>query len=689
MLGQLTLQNFGTHRALSVTFTQGLNAIKGANEAGKSTLMTAIWYALYGSSALPSTVDELVTWGCSPSSLKVSLSFSFGGVQDFVVTRTKSSASLISRESGLSVQGHSAVNAHIESLFGVSAKIAGQLYGASQGDLKGTLSGVSGVSTALLEKLAKFSELDDMIQAIRDKLPTGHTKGLEDTLTTLREVQKPDEPVLIDTSVEIEELETVLDSVKREKAVNNEIDRLVDLLETTTLEHRRSSQKLERLLAADAELSTYPVELCEARWALSEATLRAATEVFEESGRTLRAFKAFFSTGASVRQVSKSNASAAEKYVRVCKQELDALVGRKVELASSIKQVSTRLCVNCQAALETGIAEHNARVEAEIAEVSCRIELAKAKHAEAQARHTEEAAMYTAWLAYTPVAQDLEAVAVLSESLGGKFVQATTTLDELKAKHDRVSEEYMLVKARAQKDQERLQSAKALEKLLANNALNESQTLVGNLQRKMVETDMALRALEATRGGNLVDVEAKAKVLRDKISSAEAVNTARTNLYNQRLSEYKAYISTAATLRKSIAETKENNVIIKKLQEARPHLSATLWAAVLSEVSETFSLMRGSVCVVSYDGQFCVDGRNAKSLSESTKDILGLALRIALVRMFLPSVTWLLLDEPASACDTEREAAMVGAIAACGFDQVLMISHSSVPDAVADNIVSV
>jgi len=83
-----------------------------------------------------------------------------------------------------------------------------------------------------------------------------------------------------------------------------------------------------------------------------------------------------------------------------------------------------------------------------------------------------------------------------------------------------------------------------------------------------------------------------------------------------------------------------------------------------------------------------VDGKPVEGLSGSTLDALGLAIRIALTRTFLSNVPWLILDEPAAACDDSREAAMMGVVSGCGFPQVLMVSHSELGEAYASNVVT-
>ena len=71
MLTNLQLTNFMRHQSLDLTFDAGFSCLRGVNEAGKSSVVTAFSYALFGALALRTSVDETCTWGFPPSSMKV------------------------------------------------------------------------------------------------------------------------------------------------------------------------------------------------------------------------------------------------------------------------------------------------------------------------------------------------------------------------------------------------------------------------------------------------------------------------------------------------------------------------------------------------------------------------------------------------------------------------------------------
>ena len=144
-----------------------------------------------------------------------------------------------------------------------------------------------------------------------------------------------------------------------------------------------------------------------------------------------------------------------------------------------------------------------------------------------------------------------------------------------------------------------------------------------------------------------------------------------------------------ADLVKTRDEMLKHNELIKKLRAARPEIGAKMWGTVLGAISRYFSQIRGeeSVVVRTAEG-FKVNGRSVAGLSGSTNDALGLAIRMALSKLFLPNVPFLLLDEAFAACDDNRELAGVSTLAAAGFSQIFLITHSSAPETLADTLLT-
>ena len=147
---------------------------------------------------------------------------------------------------------------------------------------------------------------------------------------------------------------------------------------------------------------------------------------------------------------------------------------------------------------------------------------------------------------------------------------------------------------------------------------------------------------------------------------------------------------TIAACQSDLGNLAFNNALVKKLRSLRPLVADQLWNTVLASVSVMFSQMRGETSVVTKgkDG-FRVNGQAVESLSGSTLDLLGLALRCSLLKTFVPHCNLLVIDEPAAGCDAERTESLVGFIKTAGFGQVLLITHEDISETVADNIVEI
>ena len=142
---------------------------------------------------------------------------------------------------------------------------------------------------------------------------------------------------------------------------------------------------------------------------------------------------------------------------------------------------------------------------------------------------------------------------------------------------------------------------------------------------------------------------------------------------------------------KAVADLEQlgfNNTLLKRVKAARPVIADRLWSVVLSAVSVYFSQMRGVKSTVSKDSSgFKVDGQTVEGLTGSTLDCLGLAIRMALTKTFLPQAPFLILDEPSAAMDTERTASTIGFLVGAGFKQTLLVTHEEVSESMADNLI--
>ena len=88
IIDRLELQNFKRFRDVDIQFKDGITGILGNNGTGKSSLVTAIFFALYGIRATGISGEYIVSSFASPKEkCKVRLDFRIGG-DEYSILRT-------------------------------------------------------------------------------------------------------------------------------------------------------------------------------------------------------------------------------------------------------------------------------------------------------------------------------------------------------------------------------------------------------------------------------------------------------------------------------------------------------------------------------------------------------------------------------------------------------------------------
>src|SRR6056297_775826 len=84
---RVRLRNFKCYADADLELDRGVTVIHGLNGSGKSSLLEACFFALYGSKALDTTLDEVVTIGADDA--EVELWFTHGGETYHVERRVR------------------------------------------------------------------------------------------------------------------------------------------------------------------------------------------------------------------------------------------------------------------------------------------------------------------------------------------------------------------------------------------------------------------------------------------------------------------------------------------------------------------------------------------------------------------------------------------------------------------------
>lgn len=180
MLVSLELTYFRRHESLVINFTKGLNALRGPNESGKSTLNEAIGYAGYGTIFLRNSLEKVVTWGHKVSEMRVKLVISMFGIT-YTFTRSKAGAECNWVEGGqpMKVTGQAPVSDKFAELMGADGKTAQALLMSSQDGLRLALEQGPTATAQLMVKMADFDQVDEIIELVSTHQSNGATEPIK------------------------------------------------------------------------------------------------------------------------------------------------------------------------------------------------------------------------------------------------------------------------------------------------------------------------------------------------------------------------------------------------------------------------------------------------------------------------------------------------------------------------------
>ena len=708
MLTNLKLTNFRKVRSDEMTFAPGVNVVRGVNEASKTSRLEAVAYTLFGSSALRTPLDEVVTRGEPVNSLKAELTMQVDGVT-LVFKRGKSGAEVL-KNGEVFCTGQKEVSTFAASLFGADANVAAKLFMANQNGLRGALEEGPKALSVLLEQLADISAFDRILDAAQAKLILGNPALLEERLKGAKatlEAATQNMPERFDDAAcdaRIEELNKVIAEneakvpdlrVKADAAkvahqnaavVFTKKDRLL-----TTLKQKRDAveaatrQVVELTPAANVIVTdSRPALTAELAQARDFERRRIAYRIFRNLPDGERADAATWQremdeTNNALRTAAASVVAIEKKLISVKARRINHdkcdKCGQDVTHLATVIETNAKVDAEV-ATLTSELATRNAevtRLTPIMAKFEALVRFGRTFSAEL-AKLGEfvvlDESVYpprATWNTNYPVPETAPDVAALEAALR-KVEGAVAALDRARAQLDLAKKNLVKAEADAEVAQ---RECDAVENVSIEDVL-----------RLEAEKNDAEVACLAARG---FAIEA-----RNEIASLNATRNTAAQLWNAAKARVDDAQRTIDECERDLGDIGFNNALVKKLRAMRPMVADQLWNTVLASVSVMFTQMRGETSIVTKgkDG-FRVNDQAVESLSGSTLDLLGLALRTALAKTFIPHCGLLVLDEPCASMDQSRTAALLGFVSATGFEQTIIVTHELLSDSIADNIIEI
>jgi DNA repair exonuclease SbcCD ATPase subunit len=710
MLVRLKLENFRKAVSEETIFTPGINLFRGVNEAGKTTRLEAISYALFGSRSLRTPLEQCVTWGTDVKKLRVTLVLTAGGVKH-TFTRSKSGAEVRLNDSDSPfVTGQTEVSNFAASLLGADAHTAAKLLMASQNDIRGVLSGGPKELSTFLEDLAGFDTFDRILEAASKKLALGSAslleaqlKGAENTLAaaTANLPAKPDEDAhalsLKALEAKAAAIEASLPSLRElAKTAVNRWQEASDLY----LRKRVMAGKVDELLRnvgqAQDQVSILTKNTDKVVDVGQIEVLKARIVEAEGHAARVAAYIQFLSIPEG--PVWKGDKSSFDMCRNICQTKISQLEKEAIQLRFDVKTLNSQrfdstTCSKCGQALPDidNIVATNTAIDKKLVEIATllaanEVNLAletkdrgRFNNIEAHAKRLES--IYKKLIGYCLFDDDqYPARAVWDGTKPDGFAPDVSLLrQQLTAVEAEVK---ALETSRAQ-----LAWAKEqLDKIV--RMYNEAEIVLREFVAPSDDDTLALTADKDKVLGDVSIAEGEAGLIRQKVGELDSEFQTAVRMWDMAKERVNDANKTIEACKADLASLGFNNALVAKLRKIRPVIANKLWNTVLASVSVMFSQMRKEESWVTKDsGGFKVNGQAVESLSGSTLDILGLSVRCALLRTFLPQCGLLVLDEPCASMDDGRTEALLGFLKSVGFQQTLLVSHEEVSESVADNLI--
>jgi DNA repair exonuclease SbcCD ATPase subunit len=711
MLNKIKLTNFRKHTSTEMSLGNGLVVLRGSNEAGKSTLIEGICYALFGVKALRSSLDDAVTYGEPVGSLKAELDITVDGVE-YNVKRGKSGAEIV--YDGGRVTGQTEVTSFLCNLMKVDPTAASRLMLAQQGEIRGALESGPKATTELIEKLAEFDQLDNLIDVMQEKLTLGNTAPLEarladaeQMLANIGDVQEPDYNALEARIAQFKAAQVYAQSAL--EGLESQVNAAQGQVDTARAAQTKYEQAAANLDKARAAAAKYSNDLGAAQreanthavFPKNEQQLRDEIAQLDQADKYLQVYKRLepMLEAPEVKDHDHSFSGLKEHIAdlmsagKLAESAINSAHNQAYLKRSDLTSGTCSWCGQDFSHLPE-VAAKNTKLQAEIEGLELAMADATSKLGAIQ---KELAGLNATLIVSEPRMAALEAYPDHVVRVGSAL---PPTLQWIGPDVAALVDAPAALKA-AKQDLQQVLNANAQEQA----ALARYEAMLGRQSEvdsavAAAKTEMEISELRPSLEDAIAEREAvlqKRRPLQQEASDAqtahqEAVFALRDakRSYEAQLERQQTAARTVDDLRLAIKATEFNNTLLKKVRQARPAIADKLWGIVLSAVSSYFSEMRGVRSKVTKDSDgFKVDEHPVQTLSGSTLDILGLAIRVALTRTFLPTAPFMVLDEPCAAMDAQRTEATLGFVVACGYSQVILVTHEDTSETVADHMIEI
>ncbi len=641
---KLELKNFRQHKNTILTLKDGVTGILGQNGSGKSSLVEAISFSLYGSKSIRGTLDELKSRDEPEGVLNAALTFEI----DSTVYRVERSLSDAKFFVGgkLEVKGSRDVTSKVEHIIGMNYDEFVSTFYTEQKGLEFLSRKKGGAERErFIMRLLGYDKVEKIQEKLRDQ-----KRNLKSMISSLEFVDSSEE----DLKSELKNEEEILEVLKKqEKGLSIKLNDVTKEQEEEKKALERISSGREEFLKLDKERKRLEGVLDEQKRALSNSkieNLRASEEITQELNQVSK----LLGIGEKelldlVKRVSTNKAQLElKKNERDSKRK--ALFERKKSILS-ISKIEER-CPTCGQSFEN---------------------LADAiLHLEQEEKVIEQIIID-------------DSIVKEAESL---HKQKKKELDTL-----RLKEATLKTELQSAQESERLKEIKEKAELRIKETKGFIIEIEGNLKKLTYSEEKYLS--QRTRLEVVTSILTNLRMERLKVEGDIKESLGKINKIEEILKRLVEQVQIRKSGREEMALLESGDTV---LSEFRSYLTSSIKPRLCELTSEflyelTDARYREAIFSEDFTPQIVDDGEVLTVMSGGEEDILHLSVRLALSQLLAERAgrefSLLILDEVFGSLDELRRSNLLVLLSGLTnrFEQILVISHfEDVKDAV-DHVV--
>ena len=195
MIYKIELKNYRCYSDYSRDFTDKLNILAGPNGIGKTTIVEAIAYALFGNKATRGKANDWIRTGYKHGKVKLY-------IDDYIILRGDNEQYVEHIDGTLLARQHTGLDEWIEATYGLDADLYGTSNYIAQKDIESFTSLQSAERIARVEKLLRIDILDKLKQNVKEQAKPIR-KEVEELQIKLGNIEEPLDSVHMNNNLKI------------------------------------------------------------------------------------------------------------------------------------------------------------------------------------------------------------------------------------------------------------------------------------------------------------------------------------------------------------------------------------------------------------------------------------------------------------------------------------------------------